>query len=481
MNVLHVTPEFYPLVKTGGLADVAAALPAALRRRGVDARVLLPGYLRVLKNLKGRKTEIETPGFLGHRARILAAKSGEVPVFVLDAPSLYDRPGTPYVGLDGKDYPDNDLRFAALARAAAWLARRDGRAWRPDVIHAHDWQAGLAPAYLALRPHGEWRPKTVFTFHNLAYQGLFPAERLAALDLPRDGFRVDGFEYWGKIGFLKAGLYYADALTTVSPTYSAEVQEALEGRGLQGLLRGRAEDFHGILNGVDYEVWNPASDPHLAAGYDADHLDRRAENKAALQARMGLDVRADASLFVVVSRLVPEKGMDLLLPAIEGVVGRGGQIAVLGAGDAGIEHEIQAMAHGNAGRVAAVIGYDESLAHLMQGGGDAIVVPSRSEPCGLTQLYGLRYGCLPVVRRTGGLADSVTDADAAALADGTATGFVFGQASGAALWDACWRAMDLYAKPEDWRRVQRNAMAQDFSWDASAAAYHDLYGDLTQV
>lgn len=465
-----MTPEAYPLVKTGGLGDVSAALPSALRQLGVDVRLLLPGLPAVLGGLARLRT-VSALGNLpgGFAGRLLRgeAPSG-VPVYAVDVPLLYDRPGNPYLDADGLDWPDNHFRFAALAAASRGTLGR----WRPDIVHGQDWQAGLAPAYLALG--GSPRAGTILTIHNMAYQGLFPAETLGPLQLPPESFSIDGVEYWGKVGFLKAGLFYADRITTVSPTYAREIQGPEEGMGLEGLLAARAGDLTGILNGVDYTVWDPATDPALPARYGPADLAGKAECKAALQQELGLAPGPARPLFIVISRLTPQKGLDLVHGIAERIVERGGQLAVLGTGDTALEVGFRSVAQSRPRDIAVTIGYDEALAHRLQGGGDAILVPSRSEPCGLTQLYGLRYGTLPLVRRTGGLADSVVDADST-----VGTGFVFGPPTADALWEAVERAFRLYADPVPWRETQGRAMAQDFSWAKSARQYLALYRSLT--
>jgi starch synthase len=468
-RILFVASELYPYVKTGGLADVCGVLPAALRALGFDVRVLVPGYPAML---------VASDALYGELRRGTTAAG--VPLYVLDRPALYDRPGNPYLGPDGRDWPDNHLRFAALCRAAACFhdpLDDAGDGWTPDIVHGHDWQAGLTPAYLAWGA-GQPDARTVMTIHNLAFQGLFPAAVLGELGLPPESYAIDGVEYWGKVGFLKAGLFYADRLTTVSPTYAQQIQTPDEGMGLDGLLRTRTGDLVGILNGVDEAEWNPATDPRIAQRYDADRLDGKAANKAALQAEFGLEARPDAPLFVVVSRLTAQKGLDLVLASLPHLLARGGQLAVLGSGDAELEDGYRAAAAADPGRIGVRFGYDEDLSHRLQGGGDVILVPSRFEPCGLTQMYGLRYGTLPLVRRTGGLADSVTDATPQALAAGAATGFVFDAAAAWALNAALDRAFDLYPNRDAWRRVQRRAMAQDVGWTSSARRYAALYADL---
>ena len=383
MRVLSVAPELYPLIKTGGLADVTGALPQALARLGWDVRVLLPAYPGVLERLAEAERVADVPDLFGGKARLVHGRAdGELAVLALDAAHLYARPGNPYLGPDGKDWPDNHYRFAALSWVAAGIGLGALGAWRPDLVHGHDWQAGLALAYLALA--GEARPRTVFTIHNLAFPGLFPAALLGALRLPAASFTVAGLEYHGLISFMKAGLQYADRITTVSPTYAREIRTPAPGMGFDGVLRARARVLSGIVNGIDDNVWDPARDPHLAASYDVERLGAKAINKRALQMRFGLEPRPDQLLFGVVSRLTEQKGLDLLLDALPVLLAGGGQLALIGAGEAALEEGFRVAAQAQPGRVGVFIGYDEPLSHLMQGGADAIIVPSRFEPCGLT-------------------------------------------------------------------------------------------------
>jgi starch synthase len=481
MRVLFVASEVFPLVKTGGLADVVAALPPALEQLGVDVRVLVPGYPKVMQGLEATGREVRLGGLLaGHAARLVYGRVGNLQLLVLDAPHLYDRPGNPYTGPDGRDWPDSHLRFGALCDAAAWLAGPEGgERWRPDVIHGHDWQSGLAAAYARLGPGP--RPGTVLTIHNLAYQGVFSKEVLPELRLPWSMFDIHGLEYHGHLGFLKAGLWYSDKITTVSPTYARQIQTPTYGHGLHGLLQRRDDDLHGILNGIDHELWNPATDKHLAAHYSAqDPFAGKRANKLAAQKAFGLEQNPDVPLFCVVSRLITMKGLDLLLSAGATLLRRGAQLAVLGSGEKAIEQGFDLAAASWPGRVAVRHGYDEPLAHLVQAGADAIVVPSRTEPCGLTQMYGLRYGTIPVVRRTGGLADSVVDASAHNLAHDRATGVVFNDMDAGALAWALDRTIDLYHHKPLWNSMVVRAMQQDFSWRNSAQRYAALYRSVAR-
>ncbi len=478
MRVLFVASECYPLIKTGGLADVVGALPAALSELGCKVRVLLPAYPEVRAALKGAKSVARLDGFFGGTGRLLkgAIGSGST-ILALDAPHLFDRPGNPYLDKSGRDWPDNHLRFAALSWAASEVALGRCAKWRPDLVHAHDWQAGLVPAYLNLS--GQERPPVVFTVHNLAFQGTFPPEVLKTLRLPPKSFAVEGLEFHGQVGFMKAALHYADHITTVSPRYAWEIQTPEQGMGLDGVLRARADSVTGIVNGIDETIWDPAADPAIDAPYSARALKGKAVNKAALQARFALEARADAPLFCVVSRLTEQKGLDLLLEVLPDLLAGGGQLALLGTGQPRLEAGFKEAARLHAGQVGVVIDYDETLSHRMQAGADAIVIPSRFEPCGLTQLYGLRYGTLPIVARVGGLADTVIDANEAALRAGVATGFQFAPVTAGALGHALRRAFEVFADPRAWKTMQRRAMASEVGWSGPARAYHALYGRLT--
>jgi starch synthase len=477
VEVLAVASELYPLVKTGGLADVTGALPKALQPLDVRVRTLLPGYPAVRAGLERARTVRLLPDFYGGPAKLLAGAADGLELFVLDAPHLYDRPGGPYADATGREFVDNAIRFGALGRAAASIGQ--GLLvprYRPQVVHAHDWQAGLAAAFLTY--DGGPRPGVVCTIHNLAFQGQFDRSLLAALGLPPAAFTPDGVEYYGAIGFLKAGVRLADRITTVSPTYAAEICTPEQGMGMDGLLHGRADRLSGILNGIDVRVWDPATDPHLAQTYDAEHLEARAANKQALQVFLRLAPDPDAPLFGVVSRLSWQKGLDLLLAALPVLLAEGGQLALLGDGDPGLEQAYAAAAQAYPGRVACVFAYDEALAHQIQAGADALIVPSRFEPCGLTQLCALRYGAVPVVSRVGGLADTVIDASPMSLAAGAATGVQFAPVETPTLETAIRRLCALHRHPQTWRRVQLNAMASDVSWTASAQRYAKLYRGL---
>jgi starch synthase len=476
MNLLMVASECAPFVKTGGLADVVGALPGALAPLGHDARVMLPAYPGLFPLLPQGTEVARFEDLPGGPGRLVQVEAQGLVLLLLDAPQLFDRPGQPYTDAAGRDWADNHLRFGALAQAAARICFEGLSGWKPDVLHAHDWQAALAPVYL--KQAGRAVPKSVLTIHNIAFQGRYGPQVLGELGLRGDWFHPDGLEYYGDLSFLKAGLVYADAITTVSPTYAREILTPAFGMGLEGVLQARAGDLTGILNGIDTAAWDPASDAALAQGFDARSLGRKAANRAAVAARLGLAAEAEGPLFCVISRLTGQKGLDALLEAVPHLVHTGAQLALLGSGEAGLEQAWRRAAQSHPGRVGVEIGYDEDFSHLLQGGADAIVIPSRFEPCGLTQLYGLRYGTLPVVARTGGLADTVIDANAAALAVGAATGFVLDAVSPAGIAAGIDRVCAAYADRKLWQGMMRAAMRQPVGWEVSARAYGALYEAL---
>ncbi|HEX8988283.1 MAG TPA: glycogen synthase GlgA [Rhodocyclaceae bacterium] len=481
MKVLFAASEIAPWVKTGGLGDVAGALPGALRAQGVDVRVLVPAF-PALKAAFPHAKEVARPHWLGGllpSPTLLQAHAGDgTTLLLLDHPAYYDRPGNPYLGPDGRDWLDNHLRFGLLARVAAWLGSDASTlSWHPRIIHCNDWQAGLAPAYLHYLPGA--RAKSVMTIHNLAFQGLFDHASMFELGLPDAAWHPGGggIEYFGRISLLKAGLQFADAVTTVSPTYAAEIQTEEEGMGMGGLLRHRAAVLSGILNGIDTALWDPATDPALGkpfSRYDAKRLADKTANKRALRRLTGLADDDEIPLFGVISRLTRQKGLDLLARIAEDVLDLPAQLVVLGSGEHELERDFTALAHAHPGRCAVTVGFDETLAHRIEAGADAFLMPSRFEPCGLNQMYSLRYGTPPVVRATGGLADTVVDAADTARGNG----FVFAEATAAELLATIRRAADAWRDRERWRQLQRNGMACDFSWDAPARQYVDLYSRL---
>lgn len=473
MKILFVTSEIHPLIKTGGLADVSAALPAALQALGQDVRVLIPGYNQVLDKLVNKRTVASFSVFPGQpEVKLLSAKmpDTDVPVYVLDAPQYYCRVAGPYQYELGGDWPDNAMRFGMLSRVAALLGSIDSPvSWQADIVHCNDWQTGLAPAYLQLTP--SVHAKTVMTIHNIAFQGNFDRDWLAPLDLPQSCFDMHGVEFHGYLSFLKAGLHYANRIVTVSPTYAHEIQTTEMGYGMQGLLTVRNGDVSGILNGIDVSEWNPATDPHLTARYDSSDLASKAAGKRALQLRLGLESNDNAPLLGVVSRLTYQKGLDMLLECLPKLLDGGAQLAVLGSGEVELEKRYQQLALRYPGRVSVTVRFDEALSHQVMAGADIFLMPSRFEPCGLNQMYGMRYGTPPLVRRTGGLADSVTDVS---LPDGT--GFVFDESNPAALYRTVAAAIDCYrGDKKTFQRIQLNGMRRDVGWSSSAQRYIDLY------
>ncbi|OSI14703.1 glycogen synthase GlgA [Neisseria dumasiana] len=479
MKILHVTSELYPLMKTGGLADVLGSLPFAQLENGDDVRVVMP-YYRHTREVVADTVEVAQCDTFGGRVVIRYARYKGLGLYLIDAPHLYDRPGNPYHDPNYFDYADNVIRFGILGWAAAALATGLDALWgKADILHAHDWQAGLAPAYL-----NAWNAyiKSVFTVHNIAYQGMFQSKHLPELDLPWEMFHIDGVEFHGQISFLKAGLFYADLITTVSPTYADEITREPAANGLSGLLSARRDEgrLKGILNGVDNTVWNPRTDTALAKNYHAQAMQGKTADKADIQTFFGLNPDEKAMLAVMVSRLTPQKGADLLLESLHEQLSANAdlQFVLLGSGAPELEQAFSRLAEQYPQQVGVYIGYNEELAHRLIGGGDVILIPSRFEPCGLTQLYGLKYGTLPLVRRTGGLADTVVHADEETLNNKTATGFVFDEPTANALGGAIKQALALWRKPRAWPPVREQAMAQDFGWHKAAQAYAECYRRL---
>lgn len=482
MKILFVTSEVHPLVKTGGLADVSHSLPRALHHLGLDIRILVPGYPSLLAQLPQASLccPVASPT-RGAPARLLqAALPGtEVPLLILDCPALFDRPGTPYQHPDGLDWPDNALRFGFLCQVGAWLCGpRSALPWRPDLVHCNDWQSALIPALL----HHEPPPVTpsVMTIHNLAFQGNFEPQWVTRLGLPMESFHMHGLEFYGQLSFLKAGINYADKITTVSKSYAAEIQTPAFGCGMEGLLQHRRADLTGILNGID-EAWNPTCDPAIAAPFDATHLAAKARNKRALQRECGLARDPDILLMGLVSRLTHQKGIDVLLACMEALTQYPVQLVVLGSGEAAIEQRLRHWAHLYPERVSVSLAFDEALSHRIIAGSDLFLMPSRFEPCGLSQMYAMAYGTPPLVHRTGGLADTVTDCNAQTLANKTATGFSFDELTQEQLLTAILRAIGCHQQKKEWKSLQRNGMRRDFSWDKAAAEYVGVYRSLVSV
>ena len=480
MQILSIASEVFPLIKTGGLADVAGALPFALADHGCDVVTMLPGYPVVLRAIEtaGAKVEVlPIEPVLGGEARILSVDLEGLKLFVLDMPALYDRLGGPYTDTNGHDYGDNWMRFAALSKAGAMIAQGAIPGFIPEIVHVHDWQAALTPVYLAAS--NKPRPKTVLTIHNLAFQGNYPSAIFPQLELPAASWSIEGVEYYGNVGYLKGGLHACDVVTTVSPTYAREIVTVGGGMGLDGLLLGRGSRLVGIVNGIDTAVWDPATDPAIAANYSLTDSKPRIHDKRALEGEFGLR-RENGPILAVVSRLTWQKGLDLVADLCDEIVERGIRLVVVGSGEAMIEGAFLAAHSRHPDRVGVRIGYDETLSHRVQAGADAILIPSRFEPCGLTQLYGLRYGCIPVVAKVGGLADTVVDANYAAVSAGAATGVIFSPPDRSSLLAAVDRTLELYEDAQVWRNMQAAAMKADVSWEKSARLYAGLYHDLTR-
>lgn len=472
MKVLSVASEIYPFVKTGGLADVTGGLALALRKCDVTMVSLVPGYPAVLSKLPATADVFPLGEVFGGPARLISARVNELSLLVVDAPHLYNRPGNPYTTKEGADWDDNAFRFGALSKIAARIGRGEYPGFIPDIVHCHDWHSGLAPAYLALE--GGRKVGTIVTIHNLAYQGNFPAELLAPLALPPKSFSIDGVEFHGAIGFLKAGLNFADRITTVSPSYADEIKTPEYGCGLDGLLRHRSGVLSGIINGIDTDTWDPEEDTRIASRFSRKTLASRAGNRTALRRRFGLGSNADGLVIGVVSRLVWQKGLDLLADAAPSLLSDGGEIVILGSGERGLETQLAELAAQNPGRIGFISGYDEDIAHLMQAGSDVLLVPSRFEPCGITQLCAMRYGAVPVVSKLGGLRDTVSE-----TGNGKAeTGFHIWPVTSRAIEMTFQRVRTAWSNKTRWRRLQKNGMGTDVSWTKSAQQYAKLYSDV---
>lgn len=474
MKILFLISELYPLVKTGGLADVGASLPKALRELDQDVRVLLPAYPEAKARCQSLRPVAELR-LLDRSATLLETivPDTDIPLWLLDVPHWYDRPGNPYSRPDGSPWPDNAERFGAFCWAGFHLAlNRIGLNWQPDIVHCNDWQTGLVPALLALEAS---RPATIFTIHNLAYQGVFPPQTCAQLQLPKALWHVEGLEFHGQLSFIKGGLMYADRINTVSPTYAKEIQTPAFGCGLEGVLKRRSQHLCGILNGIDADKWNPAKDQWIPQTYDLKSLPRKQANKHALQCRFDLPAQAEIPLLVFIGRLVSQKGVDLILEALPSLIRYPLQFIFLGAGDADLEHALLYWSRRYPSQVAVHIGYDEPLSHLVEAGADIFLMPSRFEPCGLNQMYSQRYGTVPIVHRTGGLADTVVDATPDRLMSQAATGVSFEHPVTGAFQEAVKRTWLLHSQPQLWQKLQQAGMIRDFSWRRSAGEYCWLY------
>ncbi|WP_062061858.1 glycogen synthase GlgA [Cellvibrio sp. OA-2007] len=478
-KILFATSEVYPLIKTGGLADVAASLPRALLKLGQEVKILLPAYTSVLE--KAKNAGVKEIAQLNVDGYSISLKQTRLPgtkltVWLVDAPEFFDRAGNPYCGPDGNDWPDNHKRFYIFAKVAELIALNQvGLHWTPDIVHCNDWQTGLIPALLSLHPH---HPATVFTVHNLAYRGLFSYQAFAELNLPAVFWHHERLEFYGQMSFMKGGLAFADFITTVSPSYAQEIQRPEFGCGLDGLMRYRSDSLAGILNGIDTDEWNPGSDSHLNCTYNRRTLANKVKNKQALQEELGLTISADIPLLGFIGRLVDQKGVDLILSQMKDLLSLNCQLVILGSGFPHYEQALKHIAVQYPLKVAVTLGYNESFAHRIEASSDIFLMPSIFEPCGLNQMYSLRYGTLPVVHAVGGLRDTVFESMDETDAEKN-NGFVFEEATAAALFAAIQRATNLFHQKDQWKKLQLNAMSKDFSWNTSAKEYQAIYTKIT--
>ena len=476
MKILSVTSEIFPLIKTGGLADVTGSLPKALAHYDCYTRTLVPGYPDLFAGLSSVESVHFFSDLFGAPASILQGRYGELDLLVLDAPALYNRPGGPYLDENGKDHPDNWKRFAVLSYVASAIAGGLLADWAPDIVHTHDWQTALTSVYMRYSGNANTVP-SVLTIHNLAFQGQFPTSVVSQIGLPPETITIDCLEYYGDVSFLKGGIRTASAITTVSPTYAREVISPELGMGMAGALSSRPRTLTGIVNGIDMDIWNPATDDYLPVKYDHKTIRLRSQNRARLLENFRLD-DGPGPVFAAVTRLTWQKGGDMLAEVAEEISHLGGRLIVLGKGEAHIENALLAAAGRHPDRIGVRIGYDEETAHLIHGAADVVIQPSRFEPCGLTQLYALRYGAVPVVSRTGGLSETIIDANDAAISARVATGFQFHPATAENLRLSIHRVFAAYTEPKKWARLQNQGMKANFSWERSAEQYAALYASL---
>jgi len=485
MRILFATSEAQPLIKTGGLADVAGSLPVALQQLDTDTRLLLPAYGQTLERIGQlklvKRLSITQPKSLTVRLWQGLLPGHTVPVFLIDKPELFDRDsGGPYNDENGHDWPDNALRFAVLSQVAALIAlNQAGLDWKPDIVHCHDWQTGLVPVYLSSHSN---RPQSVFTIHNLAYRGIFDRKCYESLSLPDELWHPEKLEFFGQFSFMKGGLVFADRITTVSPTYAEEILTPEFGQGLEGLLQYRENDLSGIINGIDTDIWNPDTDRHLISSFNDQTLSTKSVNKRFLVRKFFRTTDFRSPLFVFIGRLTEQKGVDLILQAMPKLLDHDIRLIFLGTGDKELEYQLTALATTHPHQVATFVGYSEKLAHQLEAGADCFLMPSRFEPCGLNQLYSLRYGTLPLVHRTGGLTDTVIDANTKNIANQTATGFHCPDLSVEAFLETIERILNCYhQQKKTWKNMQQRGMQQSFSWAKSARKYQRLYQELIDL
>lgn len=474
-----MSSEVFPLIKTGGLADVSGALPAALKASGIDVKCLIPGYTAVLEKIENRVHlgTLEVFNNISCDLIVATIPNTKVEVIVIKHAGLYEREGGPYTHPQGHDWSDNPMRFGVLSKVASLLSIYQSIwDWVPDIVHCNDWQTGLTPYYM--RHQGITEAKSLLSIHNIAFQGNFDPQWIHLLELSAQDFKIEGFEYYQQVSFLKAGIFYADQISTVSPTYALEIQTEKFGFGLQGLLQERSNDINGILNGIDTHEWNPQKDPYLPYAYSEKDLSGKSLIKTALQEKLHLSPQCDKPLLGVVSRMTHQKGLDILIESMPELIELGCQFAVLGGGEKSFEAQFLAYAEQYPNQVSVTIGYNESLSHLIMAGADIFIMPSRFEPCGLNQLYGLRYGTPPVVSNTGGLADSICHATDDTIKNNTATGFVIENVNKMSLLVTIKQALSIWQDQKTWKKIQRNGMKKDVGWKHSADAYIALYRKL---
>ncbi|MCK4841203.1 MAG: glycogen synthase GlgA [Methylococcales bacterium] len=475
-KILFASSEVHPLIKTGGLADVAGSLPRALAELGQDIRIVLPNYQSLKKTEDVRFISTVTVNHIDSNILETQLPGSNVIVWLVDCPALFNTPGNPYVDESGNPWDNIADRFSLFCRVIVEIAMDRGHLnWRPDVVHCNDWQTGLVPALLSLESNA---PSSLFTIHNMAYQGMFPATTFNNLNLPLQLWHHDGLEFHEMLSFIKGGLSYANRITTVSPTYALEIQTPEFGYGLEGLLGHKHKVLSGIINGMDLDQWNPETDTAISEPYSFKTLANKMINKTSLQARSSLPVNKSVPLFGLISRLVEQKGIDLLIDCLTEMVDMPLQLVLLGSGDKSVERKLLDFARLYPKKVSVTIGYDEALAHQIEAGVDAFLMPSRFEPCGLNQMYSQRYGTIPIVRETGGLADTIEDALPKSLSNNTATGVSFKEVSSGALLEAIKRTMLLYHDKKTWKKIQIAAMEKDFSWQNSAKQYLALYQEI---
>ncbi len=475
-KILFVTSEAHPLIKTGGLADVSGSLPKALSELGEDVRIIMPNYQAIKTTEEVRY--LSTVYVNNYAVNILETRLPDtgVIVWLVDCPEFFNFPGNPYVDEHGKPWANSAERFALFCRVTVEVAmNRSWLDWKPDIVHCNDWQSGLVPALLSLEYS---RPAIVFTIHNMAYQGIFPKSTYLSLNLPGQLWNPNGIEFHDMLSFLKGGLVYSDRITTVSPTYAKEIQTAEFGYGLEGLLSYRKDFLSGIINGIDTDHWNPETDTNISETFNRLSINKKLLNKTALQEKLSLPVDKSIPVFGLISRLVEQKGIDLILECLPEMLTQPLQFVLLGSGSKSFEQRLHNFAESHPDKISITIGYDETLAHMIEAGADVFLMPSRFEPCGLNQIYSQRYGTIPIVRKTGGLADTVVDTVPETLNNHTATGFVFNEASAGTLMEAIKRSLILYNHPKTWRQLQTNGMQKDYSWSKSAKQYMTLYSHL---